>query len=140
MAAYGVIGGVIGGTIAVVLGRWISKRLLERQEKSPKKEKDNEPVSYRPGASWFFFLVGVGAALLGILSLYYFKFFSFLYRIITGEVEITIKLITYSCLFYGAIIFTLIAGIVWARWTGSFLGARITISKERLVSVKPSKP
>lgn len=133
MAAYGVIGGAIGGAIAVVLGGWISKRLLEKQEKRPKKKKNSEPVSFRPGASWFFFLVGVGAALLGIYMLYYFRFISFLYRIITGEIEITVKLIEDSCLFYGAGIFMVIAGLIWSRWTGSFLGARITISKERLV-------
>ena len=134
MAAYGVIGGAIGGAIAVALGGWLSKRLLERQEKrQKKKKKDDVPVSFRPGASWFGFLVGVGGMLFGIFGLYYFKLFRALYLIITGEVEITLKLIGASLMVYGTLIFLTVFGILWSCWTGAFLGARITISKERLV-------
>ena len=129
MAAYGVIGGFIGAAIAAV----ITPILIKRARKRYNKKEHNDPESYRPGASWFGFLVlGVGGTACGIFMIYW----------LLTTVDFTkISNIRYlgldSMLFFVFSIimpfFMFFLGILFACWTGSFIGAKITVSKERLV-------
>ena len=62
MAAYGVIGGFIGAAIAAVITPFLIKRARKRYNK----KEHNDPESYRPGVSWFVFLIGVVGTVLGV--------------------------------------------------------------------------
>lgn len=115
MAAYGVIGGFIGGAIALA----ITPMLIKRAKKRYNKKEHKEPKSYRPwGVALFLFIGGLWGVSVGpyvfvltINSPFSYKWFILL----------------------GLSLFITISGILTGCWSGSFLGARITIAKERLV-------
>ena len=114
MAAYGVIGGIIGGAIALAITPLLRKKLKKNNKKKGKKSQ--APKSYRPwGAALFLFLIALGDFIGGVLILWWMTTEGF-------------NLLYIAC----SIIITII-GIIFGCWSGSFLGARITISKERLV-------
>ena len=114
MAAYGVIGGIIGGAIALAITPLLRKKLKKNNKKKDKKSQ--EPKSYRPwGAALFLFLLGLGGFIGGALTLWW----------------VTTESINFYYLFMS--IYLIIIGIIVGCWSGSFLGARITISKERMV-------
>lgn len=113
MAAYGVIGGIIGGAIALAITPLLRKKLKKNSKKKDKKSQ--EPKSYRPGAAWFGFIMAIGMIVSGL----YFLWYS-LYNMM-GYIYVSVTL------------FETCFGTLFGCWSGSFLGARITISKERLV-------
>ena len=114
MAAYGVIGGFIGGAIAIALTPLLRKRIKDNNKKKGKK--NQEQKSYKPGAAWFGFIVAIGAVASGVWVIWWMlnNYYS-------------------SNIMYLFSIFMLFGGILTGSWTGSYLGARITILKERLV-------
>ena len=114
MAAYGVIGGIIGGAIALAITPLLRKKLKKNSKKKDKKSQ--EPKSYRPwGAALFLFLIALGNII--------FVVYLFLWMTTEG----------FNLLYIACSIIITIMGIIFGCWSGSFLGARITISKERLV-------
>lgn len=114
MAAYGVIGGIIGGAIALAITPLLRKKLKKNNKKKGKKYQ--APRSYRPwGVALFLFLIALG----DIIFVVYF----FWWMISEG----------FNLLYIAFSIIMTIIGIIVGCWSGSFLGARITISKERLV-------
>ena len=128
MAAYGVIGGFIGAAIAAV----ITPILIKRARKQYNKQEHKEPESYRPGVSWFVFLIGVVGTVLGV----------FLIRWLITDVDFTkisnIRSLSFISLLYFILMvimpfFMFFFGILMGCWGGSFLGAQITVSKEKLV-------
>ena len=134
MAAYGVIGGFIGGAIALAITPWLRKRVLEKEvkkeeakngTKKSKKGKNNQGgVSYRPwGTALFLFLCAIGDVAFG---------FWFLWLTIFGDLG-------FNLLYSGILVFIILFGVIFGCWTGSFLCAKITISRERLVIEHASK-
>ena len=114
MAAYGVIGGIIGGAIALAITPLLRKKLKKNSKKKGKKSQ--APKSYRPwGAALFLFLMALGNFIGGVII--------FWWMITEG----------FNLLYIACSIIITINGIIVGCWSGSFLGARITISKERLV-------
>lgn len=114
MAAYGVIGGIIGGAIALALTPLLRKKLKKNSKKKDKKSQ--APRSYRPwGVALFLFLIALGDII--------FVVYLFGWMITEG----------FNLLYIACSIIITIIGIIFGCWSGSFLGARITISKERMV-------
>lgn len=114
MAAYGVIGGIIGGAIALAITPLLRKKLKKNSKKKGKKSQ--APKSYSPwGAALFLFLIALGNII--------FVVYLFLWMTTEG----------FNLLYIACSIIITIMGIIVGCWSGSFLGARITISKERLV-------
>jgi len=113
MAAYGVIGGFIGGAIAIVITPYIRKYLIKKQKKRKWKEKDF--FSYRPliGALFLFLCMA------GCFPLCYSA--------------VVILLADFNMLYFCAFLLLIFSYITVGPWVVSFLGARIIISKERLV-------
>ncbi len=110
MASYGVIGGLIGGAIALA----ISPMLINRARKRYNKKEHKEPVSYYPGVAVFLFICVVclfPVSILGCIRM--FKDHNLLYLFV--------------------FLFLIFCCIIVGCWSGSFLCARITISKERLI-------
>jgi hypothetical protein len=114
MAAYGVIGGIIGGAIALAITPFLRKKFNKNSKKKGKKSQGTR--SYSPwGVALFLFLIALGDFIGGVIILWWMITESFnLYY-----------------LFWSIIL--IIIGIIFGCWSGSFLGARITFSKERLV-------
>lgn len=110
MAAYGVIGGIIGGAIALA----ISPMLINRARKRYNKKEHKEPVSYYPGVTVFLFICSVC---------------TFPFSILIGIVLFE----EFSILYFLAFLLSFFSSIIIGCWSGSFLRARITISKERLI-------
>ena len=132
MAAYGVIGGFIGGAIALAITPWLRKRVLEKEVKKEeakngtkklKKDKNKQgEASFFPVAAIFGFVVlGLGGVAVGFL---------FLFLMLSEG---------FNLLSFSMCIFCICGGIVFGCWTGSFLCAKITISKERLIIEHASK-
>lgn len=114
MAAYGVIGGIIGGAIALAITPLLRKKLKKNSKKKGKKSQ--APKSYRPwGGALYLFLLALGNII--------FVVYLFWWMITEG----------FNLLYIACSIIITIMGIIVGCWSGSFLGARITISKERLV-------
>jgi hypothetical protein len=113
MAAYGVIGGIIGGAIALAITPLLRKKLKKNNKKKDKKSQ--APRSYRPGAAWFGFIMAIGMIVSGL----YFLWYS-LYNMM-GYIYVSVTL------------FETCFGTLYGCWTGSYLGGRITISKDRLI-------
>ena len=115
MAAYGVIGGIIGGAIALAITPLLRKKLKKNSKKKDKKSQ--APRSYRPGAAWFGFLVAASAVFGGIWCLWW---------MISTLMSINVVYLLFSFIMISV-------GTLISCWTGSYLGGRITISKDRLI-------
>lgn len=114
MVAYGVIGGIIGGAIALAIMPFLRKKLKKNSKK--KSKKNQEPRSYRPcGVALFLFLIALGDFIGGVFILWW---------MITESINI-------YYLFWSIIL--IIIGVIFGCWSGSFICARISISKERIV-------
>lgn len=113
MAAYGVIGGAIGGAIALAIMPFLRKRI--KNSNKNKGKKNQEQKSYKPGAAWFGFIVSTIIIAAGIFYFWYCLFECFNY------------------IYFFTFLFAFCFGIIFACWSGSYLGARITITKEGLI-------
>ena len=128
MAAYGVIGGFIGAAIAAVITPFLIKRARKRYNK----KEHNDPESYRPGVSWFVFLIGVVGTVLGV----------FLIRWLITDVDFTkisnIRSLSFDSLLYFILMvimpfFMFFFGILMGCW-GRFVFRRTNYRFERKVS------
>lgn len=127
MTSYGVIGGLIGGMIALTFGAGLNKYLVNRHRKKLKQSpKHKSPAVFRPWIiALFVFLSGIGGVAMGIV--FFFMFFQ-------GERFAAFETIM--------VIFFFLCCILVSCWSGSLLCAKITISEERMVlehAIKMSK-
>ena len=118
MAAYGVIGGFIGGAISLAITPFLRKKFNKNKKKG---KKSQEPTSYRPwGAALFLFLIGIGNIVFGIYFIWCI-IYDYNYILYSNVIVLSI------------LVFVIVCGIAIGCWSGSYLGARITISDERLI-------
>ena len=115
MAAYEVIGGAIGGAIAIAITPFLRKRIKDSNKKKDKK--NQEQKSYKPGATWFGFICAIGSIVVGVFGIWW---------MINND-----TLFNYLLLLFH--LFMLLFGVLFGCWTGSYLGARITVLKEGLI-------
>ena len=116
MASYERIGGAIGGAIALAL----APKFTEIARKRYNKKEHKEPESYYPGVAVFLFVCVAclfPVSIFGVIHM--FKDHNLLYLFV--------------------FLFLIFCCIIVGCWSGSFLCARITISKERLIMEHAAK-